>query len=371
MNDGGIISQFGFEYQKSVFIYCVLNEINVGKVFGFEYLDDVSFSSKELCCTSMNDNILVQCKTGNITLDTLIHVFANWLTGAEQKKYYLYSENNITCEYSYKTVIKEIYDGIKNYRITKRSNKNSIYYKLKIKYNHFSSIDNIKKFVKDFRYIFVNKEFVIIDNEKLLAESYAKYTERNSCDLTIEYAKKSRFYSFSDSIILKIREAMLNKSKFVFNYNDYSKLVNYTIKTISDDKYEPIFFEFKNSQKGLYQHLIDSREGVLLQKIYSNEHLIAEYLINELYYKDLRDYYINVDKGNLINNIEDIAYINYLEETENNEELTKVFKNVINKNIDDKILVNKQYNKGCYIYLSSDDAIDGEFFIDWCGENVR
>lgn len=72
----------------------------------------------------------------------------------------------------------------------------------------------------------------------------------------------------------------------------------------------------------------------------------------------------------MIDDIEDSANFNYLNEKGKSLSAFETFNNTINKSINDEILLNNEYRQGCYIYLSSDNA-DDEHFIDWCGENEK
>lgn len=370
MPDGGITSQFGFEYQKTVFINTIVEKMQMDRKFSYEYLDDISFEDSELLGTMINENYLIQCKTGTVNDETLVHVYANWLKYPIQEKYFLYSENEIKSKNDYRTIRNKMFEKITNYKITKKSNKNSIIFILKKKYNLFDSWNDIKCFLRDLKCIFDKTEIKESNNTIIENETQKKFIDNYCHDLVLNAPKNKRYERFAEIIIDRIRKSLLNREKFTIDFKEYNAILFDIAKSINDEKYEITFFTFKKNKEKLLNDLLSSREGKFLKKMFENDKVIADYLLSELYYQDLRNFYNDSEKKDDIENIEYRAYINYEEEKDSFDDYKDIFKNVIKKQIDDKILCNKNYNNGCYIYLSSDYA-PNDFFIDWCGENER
>ena len=372
MADGGINSQFGFEYQKTVFLNVMLKNMASGVKFGYEYLDDLSFSTDDnLTGTRINNSILIQCKTGEVKFETLIHVFSNWLAINLQSEYYLYSEKVITCKKDFPAILRKLCNMVKEYEITSKSNKNSILYKVKSKYNLLTSFSDLLNLARDLKKIYSSHRIVENDYDSLENECREVFIEKECKGLLYDSPKNKRYESFSDKIFLKIRESILKRESFDFDFTDYSRLKEDVCQRINDNKYELDFFTFKKGKEGLLDELKQTREGVFLSKIYFNDELIAKLLISKLYYQDMRNFYIDAKKDNDVFTAEDSAHTNYLEEFEDDNNFKNVFKKTIDKKIESKIIVNQTYNKGCYIYLSSDDALSNDYYIDWCGENAK
>lgn len=369
MIDGGIISQFGFEYQKNVFINTIIKKIRLDCKFCYEYLDDISFEDSELLGTKINENYLIQCKTGIVSDETLLHVYANWLKNPIQEKYFLFSENKIISKNDCQIIERKLYDKIKDYNITNRSNKNSIIFMLKNKYG-FHSLGDIRCFLIDLRCIFNKTEIIEESNESIENETKKIFIDNYCKDLHLKAPKVKRYERLVEIVNMKIRSTLLERKKYTIDFAEFNEIISEIVKSIDDEKYEMNFFTFKKDKESLLNNLLLSCEGMFLKKVTQSDAVIADYLMSELYYQDIRNFYDGNGKKDDIENIEYRAHMNYEEENDSISNYKEVFKTVLNKQIDDKLLCNKIYNKGCYIYLSSDSAPD-EYFIDWCGENER
>lgn len=371
MVDGGIISQFGFEYQKTVFLNIVIKNMTKGAKFNYEFLDDASFSIDDnLTGTRINNYTLIQCKTGEVKFETLAHVFSNWLAAASQSEYCLYSENEVTCKKDFSSILRKICSLAKEYEITNKSNKNSVLYKIKTKYNLLEKFPDYLKLGRDLKSIY-SKHSIIENNCDILDNESKETFVENECDgLLFDAPKNKRYEAFCDKVILKIRDAILKKKPFEFDFTDYSIIIEDICQSINDQKYELDFFVFKAGKESLLDELKKTREGVFLSKIYNADEIIAKYLIAGLYYQDMRNFYIDSKKENDVFMAEYSAHTNYLEVSEEDTNIKEIFKTTINKKVESKIIVNNTYNNGCYIYLSSDDAPEDKY-IDWCGENAK
>lgn len=365
----GLITQFGFEFQKKVFIDFLLKEMDIGVQVKYEFLDDVTFCNDSLNGTTIHEN-LIQCKTGNISYSTFKHVFCNWIALDLQSKYILISEKKLNFTYDLRKLRKDIYNDILNYKITSKSNKRSILYKVKKKYNGFSSLLDVKNFLKHIKTIYDNFFIDIANIVDIEMQTKERFFQLYCQDISIEYAKKSRFEMFDSFITTELNKAIAHKEPFVIDQVFYGKIINETIKSIDDEKYNYNFYEFKESKYNIFKSLENSREALFLKKITISEEQVARYLTEELYYKNLREHYNGIGKKLSIDGVEETANLNYLVEKSRHADFKDVFFNTIEKEIDSTILLNAYYKHGCYIYLSSDDS-ENNYFIDWCGENAK
>lgn len=266
MPDGGITSQFGFEYQKTVFINTIVEKMQMDRKFSYEYLDDISFEDSELLGTMINENYLIQCKTGTVNDETLVHVYANWLKYPIQEKYFLYSENEIKSKNDYRTIRNKMFEKITNYKITKKSNKNSIIFILKKKYNLFDSWNDIKCFLRDLKCIFDKTEIKESNNTIIENETQKKFIDNYCHDLVLNAPKNKRYERFVEIIIDRIRKSLLNREKFTIDFKEYNAILFDIAKSINDEKYEITFFTFKKNKEKLLNDLLSSREGKFLKK---------------------------------------------------------------------------------------------------------
>lgn len=371
-NEGGIIAQFGFEYQKAVFICILLNEIKLGKMILYESVDDISFEEYSDCNSLYNnvvDSNVTQCKTGGISIDTIEHVFCNWLVNTSQLKYVLYSEKLLSFDFDFKELRKKIIRKIIHYEIKSNSNKNSILYKLKCKYNCFTKFDDLRQIFKDIKNIHEKYEFINKSIELVKQESFNRFALLNCADISLDYAKKLRFDMFCDYIEKEIKSNIEDYQSTSIDYQQYFIIVSECVKNVNDKSYNYDYTTFKKGKRNLINTLMDSREAKLLKMIFSSDENIVNHLIYEVYYKDLRDFYVECN-NKVVDNIENTAHEIYIEQIEFEPDLKQLFKNVTEININKSLLVNRSYNKGCYIFLSSDDA-PNDYFIEWSGANEK
>lgn len=367
----GLISQYGFEFQKKVFMHFLVHKINIGVKLSYELLDDVDFSKDELCDTRC-DKCLIQCKTGSFSYDVFKHVICNWILSNKVDKYFLYSDLQMSFEFEIDTLCNDIKNDIIKYvrNTDKRPRADCFKYKIYSKFNSFETQTDIDDLCNLIRYITTNFEFVVKSVELLEEETKDRFISQFGANATINYVKECRFKMFDDKISNNLKKFILKKTPYMIDYMEYNKIGLDIASSIADDRYSVKFYEFKKGKEEIYKSLLNTREGIFLQKIYVDDKVIARYLTNELYYRDLKEYYLGIDKEDMIDNLEESANLKYLEEKSRSLSAIDTFRNTIDKSIDDEILFNSDYKHGCYIFLSSDDAKD-DYFIDWCGENEK
>lgn len=363
----GIISQYGFEFQRDVFMYYLLTKMNVGIKLSYELLDDIDLGQEELGGTRTSAE-LIQCKTGKVSYDVFKHVICNWILALPANKYNLYLDLPLSFEYDVDSLCKDIKKDVYKYMSKERKRSNSFLYRINNSFNSFLTKEDNDSFKIRVKNICDNLEIENNTISDLKLKTKKHYFDLYCNDLTIRYAKESRFEMFSNIIRDEIIDSILKKCPYTIDHVRYSQVFSETIKCITDDKYNVEYYTFKKGKKEIFKTLLDTREAKFLKKIHTDDRIIARYLTNELYYMDLKKYYLGIDKDELIDDIEETANFNYL--SEKNADVKETFHNTLLRAINDEILMNNEYRQGCYIYLSSDYAKD-EYFIDWCGENAK
>ena len=368
---GGIISQYGFEFQKKVFIHYLVHKMDIGVKISYELLDDIDFSNEELGGTKF-DKTLIQCKTGTLQYNVFKHVICNWILSENSEKYLLYLDNKLSFSYDIPTLCTEIKNDVIAYMNNPKKKPRRDCFKFKINYlfNAFSSQNDIDNFNASIKYIVDKLEVLDSGVDELEIKTKDRFIAQFGTNATVDFVKKSRYEKFISAINYELTEAILLKKPYTIDYSKYSKICFDIISKITDEHYSIEYFEFKKGKEKIYNSLLSTREAIFLKKINLDDRVIARYLTNELYYKDLRDHYIGIEMDDMIDDIEESANFNYLIEKGKSLSAIETFTNTINKSINDEILLNHEYRQGCYIYLSSDNA-DDKHFIDWCGENEK
>lgn len=80
MNESGITSQYGFLFQRKVFVLYVLENMNVKQRFCFEGKDDVEIAADEkIYELDSSESNCVQVKSGQVDQSCFSKVVGNWL----------------------------------------------------------------------------------------------------------------------------------------------------------------------------------------------------------------------------------------------------------------------------------------------------
>ena len=129
MENHGVIAQFGFEFQKLVFLHYAL-QLNVFGSVVYEGKDDVELSDKDYIFSIRQDSRYVQVKSGEITEQTFEKVLCNWLIDYKKEVDYIcFTELPITIDYSSDSFMNCFINNIK----TKGKRSDSLYVKVKKK----------------------------------------------------------------------------------------------------------------------------------------------------------------------------------------------------------------------------------------------
>lgn len=376
MEMSGIYSQFGFEYQKEVFINSLLMYFKSETKAFYERDDDVSIGEydEKLTKTICDSDILIQCKSGTISHDILVHVFCNWLLAlCNQKKFVLFLENNIDFTYSEQSIKDSLISKIKSYPNGKKPNRGAILYKLKEKYYDKSTSTIKTELISDLACVYKAFNVNIKSSKELYESSKKKFTAEYSATLEIESARSLRFDTFRDNIYILIRDELLKKNYIEIEYKDYWRIIEKSIHEVTDQLYNPSFIEFQKKHIDKIETIKKAlkRETDFFEKIGFNDEYIIDLLINEMYYKLVKDHYVFIKQSDLTSLAESIAKENYLRtKIKIQNDIQDLFLTTISQQIKAEIILNSKMQTGCYIFLSGDDA-DDECFIDWSGFNAR
>ena len=143
MNRHGLYAQLGFEYQKLVFVYFLLN-IGKSNQITYEGCDDVEITADYFPLFKVyddtNPNTFIQVKSGDVDKSILQKVFMNWLLILDRnKEYTLFLEKSISIDYQEVGFIDELIEGI----IKTAKRKNAIIRQVKDKY--IGRIDELRE----------------------------------------------------------------------------------------------------------------------------------------------------------------------------------------------------------------------------------
>lgn len=370
----GIDSQYGFLYQKYAFILTALKYAGVENYFTYEGIDDIDFEKNELLYSiGVSQKTYIQVKSGKVSEKCLIKVIANWMILDEfssDLNLILFIENELSVEYKNMDFVKKIISAFKD---NKNKNKNAI---LKKAYEKFKEKLDLLEFEQEILNLISS---IKVQNKSLddtSSEISNLFIENYCQDIKVSHiAKEMRKERFIDHIVKEIDESISKKQKYVLDYGSFIKLIGRASNEINDEKYVPNIFELKKNFRKKACDIIknlDCREVKQLKLVKNVEEFIIKGIINKLMYMDFKDIYCN-EKSIEISNIEIQAKENYDDVIEEFDEFEstplKIYKNTIEKGIDNDLLPKESmYVKGCYIYLTSDE-IPEDFQISWGNEN--
>lgn len=369
----GITSQYGFLYQRMVFVHSILKNIARDYIFVFEGKDDIEISQNDqLSSININQNSYIQVKSGVVDQHCFCKVVCNWLllTADNDAQYQLILENELTFNLS----IDQQVDLIYNYIIDgKNKKKSSIARKT---YDLFTSYDttSIKSAIKSILTSYQKSVVTVATLENEMFEVFKKdyCNDIKAYDMAIE----KRLTRFVQQINNDIDDSIKNKKACTLIYSQIISKIQKTCEEISDTKYNIDTFALKKSLIPKATELVkekNTREVRQLFLVDSTTNFVVDNIVNELIYKDFRDVY-SAQKDIDIINIEANAAENFrdacFELTDEEKQVPKkVYLATTNKSISSNFMMDSTiYRKGCYIYLTGDD-IDDEKLITWGNDN--
>ena len=365
MNNSGIISQYGFLFQRKVFVLYILENINVKQRFCYEGKDDVEVASdKKIYALYDSPNQCIQVKSGTVDSACFCKVVGNWLLlkSLEDSSLILFVENDLGFEWSIPKLVDLIKDFVlngKGQKVTSIANK---VYNL-----YLDDIENndSKQLKEDIERI-LTLIYIDMCSVKEIDRRLEEVFFRNHCQDIIEYelAKKKRLEKFIQYINQQIDDAIVEKKTYSLIFPELMRTLTRVCDEISDHKYIANVACLKKSFKDKAEKIVDDRKQREVKQLFLVDHndaFVIDGIVNELFYKDFRDVY--VDKQFIkISNMEQFAKENFDEalfEIEGEPTPRELYLKTTSKVIESDILPNgPMYRKGCYIYLTGDDIND-------------
>lgn len=383
-NDSGITAQYGFNFQKLVFIWYMLGHVSRTNSFVYEGDEDLDVKkAKEneyvtlFTNSKNNDSENIQVKSGEVTRPIWIRIVENWINLKNNNQKILIAENELKFgSRDDERMIEDIYADIKegeNKRKDAISKKANDYLSKKFGDDKEQWEKQIRQTISASRVIVRSLNQIEADIEKIYMNDY--------CLDIIRYqrAKELRVDSFKKECVKKIDQAILEKKSAFFYYNDFTRITTMVGENISDNRYQINIRELKTKQKAKAKEILTNeinREIDQLKLVRDDDSFIINELTKELFYKDFRDVYIDTTKKIDIQNLEDDAFANY-EDTESELELMgddepqKLFFETTKKQItpDNTLFPGGPiFNHGCYVYLTGQE-VDQNIQISWKEEN--
>lgn len=371
-DSSGIKSLAGFSFQIKVFC-CLAAELKEGQQIEFESIDDVATSRncKADKIDNLNGQILVQnyesiqVKHTKLSKSLANKVLYNWIqienSSCNISRYTLitdekYNNSDLLGTINIDDFINEVMSS------TKKANANIAKVK-KILNDILESerktfIENILK-KHDFKPINIDDEIVKNYKDKLLKSAN-------------EVAFYQRLDELLSEITNRILESINNLKPYLLTYTDFQKILNNVFERFSVDVSLPSYNNFKTVTPIDLKstEIANSREYRQLQYCSISENFIRRYLLQEQYYKKVRNNYLDLCMESKCGDIEITAYENFEDVKEelqanNNDTSSNRFWNTTKAS--NSYAENEQIRKGVCIYLTSDNVSDGNQ-ISWKDE---
>ena len=372
--ESGIKSLAGFAYQIKVFTYYLAN-LKKEEQIEFETLEDVNiktFKTEEIDKKSENykcilqtkeENIAIQVKRTTISNSVAEKILYNWLIVEKSHKninnYILFTDE----EYKNRDVIFNI-DAKKVFNKVKESNSKSnalITIVKNIFKDDFEEFNKIYNLIKN-KYKF--KSLANIDDEIL--NSYEELFRKEAISDSIYYMRIQELMRY---ITMEIMKAVSNKKPFILTYSKFIKQIEEICNNIEEDKVIISYSLFKSNHKINWDELgiVKSRECKQLKACELSKRLIEQHLMYKLYYESLRLSYMENNKIQKIDDIEDTTYDNYdfaISLLKRKNEDIPINRLNETKERSNSYAQNEQIRYGAAIYLTRDD-IEMEKQISW------
>ena len=374
MSNSGINAQYGFLYQRKVFILYALKNAHTNQLFTFEGKDDIDVDYQDsIHMLHGYEKHYIQVKSGYIDETCFCKVICNWLLlNDEPNNFILYSENKLNFDIDDATVNK-IYQYIlsgatkKNSSIAKKAYKK---FEKEINDQPQTIIERISCFISSFQHITQGMTELDTQLETVFANTY--------CQDVIEYdlVKSKRLERLMSYINQEIDLAIKSKRPYVLSYPDLIRLIMKVCEEISDHQYVVDIDELQKKTRPDAARIVSERKAREVRQLYlvnQSDAFVVDGIVRELIYKDFRDIFMEQRSVEIIN-LEQSAYENYdtalLSLTESEACIPKkIYAETLKMPIESSILPDGAiYRKGCYIYLTG-ATIDSERQISWGNED--
>lgn len=371
MNNSGIISQYGFLFQRKVFVLYILENMGVKQRFCFEGRDDVEIAAdKKIYTLYDSPSHCIQVKSGVVDSTCFCKVIGNWLLldNLEEEAFTLFIENDLGFKWS----VPKIIESVKKFVLNGKNQKETAIAKnVYEKYAEDIEHNDCGQLTEDIR-----KILDAIHIEQCSVEEIDRRLENvffeNHCQDIVEYeqAKKKRLEKFIQYINQQIDDTIKEKKTYSLIFPELMRILTLVYDEINDHRYVVNVTYLKNSLKKEAEKIVGERKRREVKQLFlvdSKDAFVVEGIVNELFYQDFRDIYVDKKLTEILN-LEQFAKENYDEalfEIEGEPKPRELYIKTTTKSIESEILPNgPMYRKGCYVYLTGDD-VDGEKQLTW------
>lgn len=370
MANAGIVTQYGFLFQRKAFIFYVLSNVATNQSYTFEGKDDIDISTDEsIFCVQTPGSDFIQVKSGTVDETCFCKVICNWLLlDKEACNPTLFIENELPfpVDDSIKDKILEYISNGKEKKKSSIARKAYEKYKDLIPDNLTSLSDRICELLDSYKQVVHGMDDLDRRLEEVFSSTYCQDIKE------YELAKAKRLERFILYINREIDNSIKAKTPYILLYPNFIRIIMQVRDEISDEKYVTNIPELKKKVKDEAARIVGERAIREVEQLYfvdQSDQFVIDGIVHELLYKDFREVYVKQKELELAN-IEQDAHENYetalfsLEE-EDRHIPKKVYQETVKIPIAGSLLPQSSvYRKGCYIYLTGNE-IDEENQITW------
>lgn len=375
VNNSGIISQYGFLFQRGAFVLYLLENMHAKQRFCFEGKDDIEIATDDkIYEINSESSSCIQVKSGIVDKECFNKVLGNWLLldNLESNSYTLFIENELLFEWNESDIVDSMLCYVKD---GKDKKKTAISRKVYEQYKDDVENDECKRLKENLKDLLGKINLDICSMERLDSRVETTFFT-NHCQDIVEYdlAKKKRLEKFIEYINRDIDLAIKEKKTYSLIFPDLMKIITTVCDEISDHSYKVDVTLLKNNLIKKAKEVVEQRKDREVRQLYlvnSKDEFVIRGIVDELFYKDFRDVFIerkNID----ISNLETFAKDNYeyaSYEIDENASPKELYDKTMEKPLVSEILPEgNMYRNGCYIYLTGEN-INEEKQITWGEES--
>lgn len=369
MDLSGIIAQYGFEYQKLAFVYYAIQMNNTDSII-YEGQDDVEIEDEKSIVKLQTGRKLCQVKSGTITLELYKRILLNWLLKIDQADQFICLTEN-----PFSLPAESFVEDFSTSILKSNKKKSALISQVKSKYSSQKNADDLKE---DIKKLLKKTEIICKKIDTLIEESIKKFAEFYCGDTTSEIIHKERYLVLSDNIHKKITQSIIKKEKCFFSYRMVFQEISAAREAISASKYDVSFTEFKKRSSSKMEKVLNSESDAVkqLKLVFPfNDNAIIQGLTEQMFYEDLRQHFIGVNKQIEIDDLEHLAKFNYDETLQDFEGYGETrtpystYRTTIEKKLSKPLPPEDSpnfvyYKHGCYIHLTDTD-VEEDLKIKW------
>ncbi len=313
LDKSGIKSLAGFAYQIKVFAYYAFS-LKAGMTVEFETIDDVNLkmiTPKQLDTQSHNfvcktSNVAIQVKHTKVTNAVAQQLLLNWIllesSPYDVDKYILLTDKSY--QNSGDIFVK---DAKALHKIVVNSNKgvNAVITKVKNLYEK-----DYAEFEKMYNSISTKFEFMDLDDIDSEIIEAASDHFRRVADEVVFYQRLGEFLQY---ITAQILNSVSNNDSFVLKYEEFISIIEDISNRFTPTDTAPSYSNFKRINKiDLKDSKVSqSREYIQLKHCDLPDRLIEHNLLHGMYYHVTSLKYMENNRMEKINDIEDTAFENF------------------------------------------------------------